>query len=317
MVSGQTAAGMKRLFLCLALLLAASLPGHTEELARLEGRDVAVLCAPGLIPEAREVVRLYPSIRRDLEAAFRWEIDFRPVIVLVGERGVFRQMAGHEAFVAYAVPDEQVMVIDLTRMRQRPFTLEITIRHELCHLLLHRYMGSTDMPKWLDEGIAQWISEGVPELVTPARDSLLTQAALAGSLPRLESLSRSFPRDGQGLALAYGQSRSVVEYIVNNYGRNGVLNLLESLRRGASFEDAVEATLLEEMPEIEQGWRDGLLGPAAVIAYLVAHLYTILFILAALLTVWAYIRFLARKRRLRDEPEDEAGGPTDPHAGTY
>jgi hypothetical protein len=282
----------------------AALPGHALELSRLEGRDAVVLCAPRLVPEARKVMALYAVIKKGLEITFRWKVDFRPAIVLVGDHGAFLDMAGSPSFVAYAIPEKLAIVIDLTRMSGNPFTTEITLKHELCHLLLHRRMGNTDMPKWLDEGIAQWISEGIPELAATPGESLLTSAALSGSLLSLESLDRSFPRDGGRLALAYEESRSVVEYIVKNYGRDGILNLLESLRKGATLDDAVQVALMVTLPELEKSWQKEQLGLTALLAYLAVHLYTILFALAAVLTFWAYLRSLVRKRRMKDEPED-------------
>lgn len=295
------------LLLLTVLIALAPLPCRALELSRIEGPGAVVLCEPRLVPEGRVVLGLYPSVRKGLEAAFGWEVDFRPVIVLAGTRKTFRDMAGNDSFVAFAIPGRQVIAIDHTRMGEHPFTLEITLRHELCHLLLHRRMGGTGMPRWLDEGIAQWISGGIPELAAIPRESLLTSAALTGSLLSLASLDRSFPRDDRGLALAYGQSRSVVEYIVRNYGRNGVLNILEAMRKGADLQGAIEVSLMLTPLELEKAWRSEQLGLTALLAYLAVHLYTILFLLAALLTFWGYIRAVLRKRRLREEPEDAPG----------
>jgi hypothetical protein len=299
------------------LLVILALPGHALDLYKVEGRDAVLLCDPGLVPEGRQVLSQYSAVKKGLEAAFRWEVDFRPVIVLVGDRRAFQDMAGNSAYVAYAIPDRQVMVIDRTRMSERPFTLEITLKHELCHLLLHRYMGGTDIPRWLDEGVAQWISEGIPELAATPRESLLTGAALTGSLLSLESLSRSFPQDEGRLALAYEESRSVVEYITKNYGRNGVLNLLEALRKGATLEDAVEVTLLTTLPGLEKRWQKEQLGFMALLAYLSIHLYTIIFVLAGLLTFWAWVRLMLRKRRMRREPDEEEEGDLPPPEGPF
>jgi hypothetical protein len=296
------------LFLLVFLSLPA-LPCHALEMSRIEGRDAVVLCDPRLVPAARDILGLYAVTKKGLEATFFWQIDFRPMIVLVGERGVFQDMAGNQSFVAYAIPEKQVIVIDHTRMDEHPFTLEITLKHELCHLLLHRRMENTDMPKWLDEGIAQWISEGIPELVTTPRESQLTSAALSGSLLSLESISRSFPQDEGRLALAYEESRSMVEYIIKNYGRNGVLNILEALRKGASLNDAVQVSLMATLPDLEKAWQKEQLGLTALLAYLAVHLYTILFVLAAVLTFWAWVRARLRKRRMKDEPEDTDGQP--------
>ncbi len=45
------------------------------------------------------MIRRYPFIRASLESVFLWEVDFRPDVLLVGDRRSFLQMAGHDAFV--------------------------------------------------------------------------------------------------------------------------------------------------------------------------------------------------------------------------
>ncbi len=302
-------------FWCLILSVSLSAhPGHAQDLSRIEGRDVAVLCESTLVPAAREVIAHYSTLKEELEATFLWEVDFRPVVVLIGQRGAFQQMSGHRSFVAYAVPNKRLIVVDYTRMNEAPFTLEVTLKHELCHLLLHRYMEKTELPKWLDEGIAQWISGGIPEIVTPRRPSMITQAAFAGNLPPLESLVRSFPMDDQRLALAYEQSRSMVEYIIDNYGKNGILNILETMRQGEGYREAILFSLAIPYPELENRWRQDQQSFTAILSYFVLNLYTIIFVMAALLTFFIYIRLLIRKKRLREEAEDEELTPQGPWA---
>ncbi len=289
----------------LALVLVLTPPSRAGELMKTDGRDVTVLCEESLNFAAQDIVRLYPRVKAELEATFMWPVDFKPVVVLIGERRVFEQMAGNRSFVAYALPGKQVIAIDYSRMNVKPFTLEVTLKHELTHLLLHRHITETTLPAWLDEGVAQWISEGIPDLILPGKESSLSQAAFSGRLHRLDSLTHSFPQDGQGLALAYEQSRSVVDYIIRNYGKNGILNILDAMRRGTGYREAIEMSLMIPLPELEQRWMRDQKSLPALLTFLAANLYTILFIGAALLTLWAYVRFLLRKRRLASIEEDE------------
>ncbi len=140
-------------------------------------------------------------------------------------------MAGHRSYVAFAVPEKFVIVIDDTRMGMKPFSREATIKHELCHLILHRYVNDRRLPKWLDEGVAQWISDGMPDIVNPSRGSMLVQAAMTNGFLSLRSIRDEFPADDPELGLAYEQSRAIVEHIIANYGKNGILNILEALRK--------------------------------------------------------------------------------------
>lgn len=295
------------IFLCMPISAA-----QGQELSGVEGAGVRVLYHdPSLEMKAREVIRYYPFIEASLESVFLWEVDFRPDVLLVGDRRDFLQMAGHEAFVAYAVPERQLVVIDCTQMDVRPFTLETTLKHELCHLLLHRHIAGVHLPKWLDEGICQWVSEGIPEIIMSRRGSPLSSAVLTGTLIHLESLSRHFPRDSRGLSLAYEQSRSVVEYIIRTYGVNGMLNILQSMKNGTEADDALEMALMTTRHELEESWHEDLRSWPVLLAYFAGNLYTVLFILGAVLTLVAYIRFLVRKRRYRDQEEQDQENQAD------
>ncbi|HPW68896.1 MAG: hypothetical protein WDA72_04675 [Desulfomonilia bacterium] len=288
--------------LVLCLLAGAS---QAQEYRVMDGPDIQVLYAdPSLEPSAREVIGRYPSLKKGLESVFLWEMDFHPRVLLVSDRRSFLMMAGHEAFVAYAVPEKQLVVIDATRMGVRPFTLETTLKHELCHLLLHHHITRVHLPKWLDEGVCQWISEGIPEIVFSRGSSPLPAAVLTGALIPLESLSHHFPRDRRGLLLSYEQSRSVVEYIVNAYGRKGILNILQSMKSGVSAQDAVQMALMIPLRDLEMQWRDDLRSWPVLLAFFAGNLYTIIFLLAAVLTFLAYVRFLLRKRRYLREMDD-------------
>ena len=125
----------------------------------MEASDLVVVYDEGLKPAAQRVLSAYPSIKQTLESTFQWPVNFRPSVVLINNQKEFQQLAGHELVVAYALPQKNVMVIDYPKMNTSPFTLQTTVKHELCHLLLHHHIKSDDLPRWLDEGICQWISD--------------------------------------------------------------------------------------------------------------------------------------------------------------
>lgn len=301
-----------RLWLCLLaafVLCPLFFRAQAAETRVMEGPDIRVLYSePFLEPSAREVMARYPFLKESLESIFLWDMDFSPQVLLVGDHGTFVMMAGHEDFVAYALPQKRLVVIDSTRMGARPFTLEMTLKHELCHLLLNHHVTEVHLPRWLEEGICQWVSEGIPEVVLDRRASALPYAAISGTLLPLEAISGSFPRDSRGLALAYEQSRSVVEYIIDSYGTHGVLNILESMKNGIPARDAIRMALLVTPEELEAEWQSDLRSLPVLLALLAGNLYTLLFVLAAVLTVLGYLRFLRRRKRYRleqEEPEEQ------------
>jgi hypothetical protein len=290
------------MFILLFMLITCS-PLWSRQLAVLESNMVSVYYDEPLSSAAREVAHVYPRVRAELEATM-WRVDFRPTVLLVSDRETFSWMAGSSLFVAYALPEKMLIVIDYSRMNTEPFSLVPTLKHELCHLFLHRSIQKSHLPRWLDEGVCQWASGGFAELITGRRQSALSWAALSGRFIMLDALVRNFPEDEQSLALAYEESRSLVEYIVATFGRNGILNILEAMKNGQGGNDAISMSLGITLEELEKRWQESQRSWTIIISYLVVNLYTILFVCAALLTIAIYIRVLIRKKRFKDEEDD-------------
>jgi hypothetical protein len=133
----------------------------------------------------------------------------------------------------------------------------------------------------------------------------LKQAVLSGRWVSFSSLAGPFPADDPALSLAYEQSRSFVEFIVQRYGSAGLLRILNGLRDGKRIEAAVEGALSVSFGELEAAWRDHLKQEVTWIVYVNNQLPAILFFLGAVLTILGFIRFLIRKRKYKDEVWDE------------
>ncbi|MBW2434196.1 MAG: hypothetical protein JRF36_11380 [Deltaproteobacteria bacterium] len=284
------------------LLSATGLPAMEPSV--LETQELTIVYDGGLEQSAQYAQRMYADSKQELQTLFQWPVSFRPTLVLINDQNRFRQMAGHSLVVAYALPSDNIMVIDHTRMTTKPFDLQATIKHELCHLLLHHHIQSEHLPRWLDEGVCQWASDGLADIILDTRRELLPAAILSGRYLDLSNLKHRFPADKNGLILAYEQSKSIVEYIGRTYGQKSVLDLLELLRQGIEIELAVEKRFAIPLDQLEARWRAYLKKNINWFTYLSIHLYEILFVSAALLTILAYIRRVLRKKAYVDETEN-------------
>ncbi|MFP3870540.1 MAG: peptidase MA family metallohydrolase [Syntrophobacteria bacterium] len=246
---------------------------------------------------------MYPRIKIELEELLNLRLGIRPTVLLLKNRSTFQRMVGNNFYVAFAVPDKDLVVIDHSQMRTRPFSLQIILKHELCHLLLHEHVGGPALPKWLDEGICQWASDGIGELLTERGLTPLDQATLSGNYMRIRTLTESFPGDKESLMLAYEESKSLVEYINSTFGREAIRNILAHLKDGDGVEAAVLKSLSIPLDELEARWRDDLGKRTTWFTYVAANLYQILFFLAALITMGGFIRLVRRKRGYEDDPE--------------
>ena len=276
---------------------------HAQQTDTIQTDEVVVLFEKPLRAAAEQALNIYPKIKADLENVFGWKLEFRPTIVLVNNRERFLQMTGNSLVVAYVIPQRSLMVIDYTRTNTEPFSLASVMKHELCHLALHDRIRETKLPRWLDEGISQWISDGIAEIMMSRKRSILDGAVLAETLFSIRSLSENFPEDEESLILAYEESKSFVEFIIHEFGRDGLLSLLKHLEDGNDIEAAVRRTFSLSFDELERRWQSHLRKKTTWFTYLAKNLYGFLFFFAALVTIGGFVRVLIKKKRYGKEEE--------------
>jgi hypothetical protein len=295
----------KRAFLSILFFLSMVSFLFAAEQAVLDTKELVVVYDAGLERTARQALAAYSVIKPELEKSFQWRLDFRPTLVLLNDKKRFRQMAGHELVVAYALPKKKVVVIDDSKMNTSPFTLQATFKHELCHLLLHHYIRDDNLPRWLDEGLCQWASDGLADIIMDAKRDRLPAAILSDTDFDLETLRHQFPRDKNGMILAYEQSKSVLEYLNREYGSQGILDFLKLLQQGYDFKSAFEIRFGTSFDAFKYQWRAHLKKDINWFTYLSIHLYEILFISAALLTIFGFIRKIIRRRAYSMQEDEE------------
>jgi hypothetical protein len=226
---------------------------------------------------------------------------------LIPDKETFLSITGKSLVIALAVPGRNLILLDRSSMFSLPQTLDGTLKHELCHLLLHSKIPENRLPLWLDEGIAQWVSGGISEISLPRRASVLDEALVTGRLIPLESLSHGFFRDGKIMLLAYEQSNSIVQYIISRYGVDSLLEILHGLAQGSSMEKALEDSISLTLEGLEEAWQEDLEGRIAWFSILSGYFYEALFFLMAVAAVAGFIRFYFKRRRelkAMDEEED-------------
>jgi hypothetical protein len=92
------------------------------------------------------------------------------------------------------------------------------------------------------------------------------------------------------------------------YGKKGVLSLLDHLKTGQDFDTAVYQNFAVSMDSLENDWQRQLKKRNRFFSFVAIHIYEFLFVLAALLTVAAFMRFLVKKRAYKDEEDDGPNG---------
>ncbi len=139
--------------------------------------------------------------------------------------------------------------------------MERVIPHEITHLVVYQAAGSRRgvVPAWLNEGLAA----NSEVSVDPQREAVLQAALDQGTLLPLQDLCLAFPIEPQRATLAYAQSSSVVRYIRDTYGADGLRRLVVAYGYGAGCQKGVEEALGGmTLEELEAQWRASLLRTA-------------------------------------------------------
>lgn len=125
--------------------------------------------------------------------------------------------------------------------------------HELAHLLVREVTFSClgDMPTWLDEGLAEY-AEGP---VSVDQQTTLVDASGDGSLITIQSLSSSFPADHSGALLAYTQSKSIVSYLIQEFGWDKMNEMLDIFEQGSTYEGALMSVYNVTLQALDTSWR--------------------------------------------------------------
>lgn len=292
-------------FFATLLLLIIEADAHAEKFHTLENQQVKILFEKNLEPAAREIIGIYPETRAQLESTFGWSLNFRPSVLMIKDSTRFHNRGVSPLTVAFAVPKSNLIVIDYSKMAYHPFTLENTLKHEICHLLLHNHIKDNRLPRWLDEGVCQWASDGIADIIIDQKRSLLNRAARRDVFIPLASLAHGFPLDNDGLMLAYEESKNFIAHIISLYGKEGLLSILNQMKNGERVEEAFIKAISISLDDLEQAWHTSLRKNATWFILLSYYLYEILFGITALIAILAFIKIIKKKRAyMADQPED-------------
>ncbi|MGI9253227.1 MAG: peptidase MA family metallohydrolase, partial [Thermomicrobiales bacterium] len=127
------------------------------------------------------------------------------------------------------------------------------IPHEMSHQVLFQATKNpfNQPPGWLEEGLATIAQTG-------GRESLwreVAAAAQAGQLDDIQILNGQFPYDSGDALLAYGESMSIVTYIIDTYGQDRLSALIAVFRDGVTFDEAVQQSLGISLRQLSDDWQ--------------------------------------------------------------
>jgi hypothetical protein len=223
-------------------------------------------------------------------------------VYLTSNENTFQEVTGGRIphwGVGCAFPSEKTIV--LRKLPGQQEALIQTARHEISHVLLH-HLVDTRVPVWFNEGVAMWVS-GEWRLQQSAE---IFYALFAGGFVSLAEIDDVLGFPSTLASLAYTESLLAVTHLIHLGGEGAVPRMIQSLRVGGSFEDALQEVTGLSSEGFEASWKgyvSGRFSPGALM--LTSH------------ALWFYMTFLAmgvyfgirvkNRRRLKAwEEEDPA-----------
>ena len=127
--------------------------------------------------------------------------------------------------------------------------------HEITHIIVARatkdsYLG---VPLWLNEGLAEYGN------IEPdsGYDRYLEWAVDTNRVFPFSSLNR-FPGNPNLTLVAYGQSKSFIEFLVSEYPKENMKNLMKEISSRKSIDESFSSSYGKNLIELEEEWRDTL-----------------------------------------------------------
>lgn len=135
----------------------------------------------------------------------------------------------------------------------------LTLAHELCHIVVGIATDNpyADLPRWLDEGLAMYAEGQLP----PDNRQAFERAIDRDELLSIRSMT-SYSGRPELVDLYYGEVYSVVDFMLREYGRDKMRELLDVFSEGARQEEALLQVYGFGLDQLDSRWRASLgLGP--------------------------------------------------------
>lgn len=222
---------------------------------------------------ARELFGIADAAYLRLAEAFGVELDQRPVVLIyTGQRDFaeFQRFLNNlEYVVGRYFPGHNVTVNLVTPEMDRA-VYESTIAHELSHLYSDNfYVGYARIPLWLEEGLATY-----NEALNRQDDLQIVQRAAAhGDLVPFIDLPRAIRHPNIQVAnLAYNEGATVLLFIEETWGSEGLVDFLTAFRRTTSVDRVTQDVFGLDIVAFELAWREWLGFPVEMVPQVVPTL---------------------------------------------
>jgi hypothetical protein len=114
-----------------------------------------------------------------------------------------------------------------------------------------------NLPFWLDEGLAMY-AEGEPDAYL---ESVLQKAIDQNNLISVRSLASPFSAIPEEAYISYAESQSLIRFLIQNYGRDKMLQLLNLFKEGNTYDDALTQVYGFDQDGLDAIWQKYITSP--------------------------------------------------------
>jgi hypothetical protein len=186
-----------------------------------------------------------------------WLWDNRAKIYIHDSAEDFRRSTGQPGWSGgYAVPAKKLIH---TFPGAKDF-FETVLAHEMGHIIFREFVGfnNPSVPTWLEEGVASFQEREKSEFSV----EVVRQALAQGSFKNLGTLNGLRPlamNNEKEINLFYAESISVVEYLINYFGREKFVYFCQNLRDKNNLQAAMSSAYpFENLDELSAAWQKSL-----------------------------------------------------------
>ncbi len=196
----------------------------------------------------------YRNITRDLgfQRFDFWLWDSRCEIFLYRDQQAYLE---EEESISWSRAHVNVIEKKIITYAGQENFFETILPHEMAHIIFREFVGfDKRLPLWLDEGVAMLAEADCSQRLLFAKN-----LASSGNHIPLRELSDIRNYSSIDPDVFYSQAASVVDFLLNRYGKQNFVNFCRQLRDRDNWLEALRRAYgFNSLEELEAGWLDSL-----------------------------------------------------------
>lgn len=151
--------------------------------------------------------------------------------------------------VANAVSRRRIDVLD-----DDPTAMPSALAHEIVHVVLADRFVATPPPRWADEGLAILFDDATKQRGHDADFQTARRMGMIWSTPHLMTMD-DYPRESHRQRIFYGQSASLVRWLINRRDAATLLTFLEDAAHSGELAALERHYGFKSFAALEQAWQ--------------------------------------------------------------